>query len=247
MRSKKPRIGITLSEAEAVGRARWPLKKGFDYLKREYFEAVLKAGGIPFLLPNVDRDDVAEDITDFVQGLIITGGPDIHPKYFGQKPHKKLSRTTRARDKFELQSINIGLKKGIPILGVCRGIQVLNVFFGGSLYQDLSCIHHKILKHADPKQTGRVFHRVEIVKGSRLHRIIGRSSIEVNSSHHQAIDILGEGLRPTALSEDGLIEGVEHAAYDFVMGVQWHPEGTIRRNHSKELFRAFVIESATRS
>ena len=216
-------------------------------MKRQYFEAIIKAGGIPILLPNVEQDAAAKDLIDIVDGLMITGGPDIHPKYFGQKPHERLSRTTVARDKFELQAISFGLKKEIPILGVCRGLQVLNVFFGGTLYQDLSCIPHGILKHADPRQTGRVFHKVRIIEGSRLHRIVGRSSIEVNSSHHQAIDVLGEGLHSTAFCADGIIEGVEHNDFDFVIGVQWHPEGIYRRTASKKLFRAFVIESAARS
>lgn len=247
MHSEKARIGITLSEAEAVDQVRWPLKSGFDYLKRQYFQAVLNAGGVPVLLPNVEHEGAAESLIDVIDGLLITGGADIHPGYFGQKPHKKLSRTTAARDKFELQAISLALKKEIPILGVCRGLQVLNVSFGGTLYQDLSCIPRRILRHTDPGQTGKVFHKVEVSRGSKLHRITGRSSIEVNSSHHQAIDVPGEGLRATAFSTDGVIEGIEHADFDFVIGVQWHPESIYRRTHSKRLFRVFVIESAARS
>lgn len=246
MHSKKPIIGITLSEAEAVGAVRWPLRRGFDYLKRQYYQAVLKAGGIPVLLPNIGNDSAAEVLLDLVQGLLVTGGLDLHPKYFGQRPHKKLTRTTVARDRFELRAIELSLKKGIPVLGICRGLQVLNVSFGGTLYQDLSSVPHRTLRHADPKQTARVFHKVEITKGSRLYRIIGRSSIEVNSSHHQAIDTIGTGLRSVAFSEDGLIEGVEHSDSNFVIGVQWHPEMTQRRIHSRRLFRALVMEAAAR-
>ncbi len=222
------------------------MKGAFDYLKRQYYEAVLKAGGIPILLPNVDKALDAETFIELVQGLLVTGGPDIHPRYFGQKPHEKLTRTTVARDKFELQAIKLGLKKRIPILGICRGLQVMNVSFGGTLYQDLSCIPGKVMRHADPKQTGRVFHEVRITEGSRLHRIIGRPTIEVNSSHHQAIDIIGNGLYVTAYSADGVIEGVEHADSDFVIGIQWHPEGINRRTHSRRLFSAFVTQSASK-
>jgi putative glutamine amidotransferase len=247
MHSNKPIIGITLSEAEAVNSVRWPLRGGFDYLKRQYYEAVLKAGGIPVLLPNVEDTLAVETFIELVQGLLVTGGPDIHPSYFGQKPHQKLTRTTVARDRFELLAIKLGLKKRIPILGICRGFQVLNVSFGGTLYQDLTCIPGRVIRHADPKQTGRVFHKVRITEGSQLHHIIDRLSIEVNSSHHQAIDTVGKGLSATAFSADGVIEGIERPASDFVIGVQWHPEGINRRTHSKRLLSAFVTQAASKS
>ncbi len=247
MRSKKPKIGITLSEAEDNNVKRWPMRRGFDYIKRQYYQAILKSGGIPILLANVEQRHAIKSFLDLIDGLLVTGGPDLHPRHFDQRPHKKLSRTTEARDRFELEAIRIALRVNIPILGICRGHQVLNVAFGGTLHQDLSCIPSRKIAHTDPHQTGKVFHRVKIEKGSRLHDIIGRTAIQINSSHHQAIDKLGEGLRANALAPDGIIEGIEYPGHNLVLSVQWHPESIYRRMSGKKLFNAFVTEAARRS
>ena len=247
MPSKKSKIGITLSEAEDSTINRWPLRKGFDYIKQQYYQAILGSGGIPILLANVERRNVILSFLEAMDGLLVTGGPDLHPKHFNQRPHKKLSRTTEARDRFELQAIRTALRMRLPILAICRGHQVLNVALGGTIHQDLSCIPSKTLAHADPRQTGKVFHSVRIKKESRLYNIIGRTAIKVNSSHHQVIDRLGEGLRASAFAPDGLIEAIERPGSDLVLGVQWHPESIYRRKHCKRLFDAFVREAAGRS
>jgi putative glutamine amidotransferase len=247
MPSKKPKIGVTLSEAENSDVNRWPLRKGFDYVKRQYYQAILRSGGIPILLANVEQRYAIMSFLESIDGLLVTGGPDLHPRHFNQRPHKKLSRTTEARDRFELQAIRMALRMNLPILGICRGHQVLNVAFGGTIHQDLSCIPSKKVVHADPRQTGKVFHRVKIEKGSRLHDIIGRTIIQTNSSHHQAINKLGEGLQASAFAPDGVIEAIEHPGFDLVLGVQWHPESIYRRMHCKRLFDAFVTEAARRS
>ena len=109
MPSKKPKIGITLSEAEGISKYRWPMSRGFDYIKREYYESILKSGGIPVLLPNVKEKAERKTLFGAIDGLLITGGIDMHPRYFGQRPHKKLSRTTKARDMFEIEIIKMAL------------------------------------------------------------------------------------------------------------------------------------------
>lgn len=247
MPSKKPKIGITLSEAEDSDVKRWPLRRGFDYIKRQYYQAILRSGGIPILLANAEQRYAIKSLVELIDGLLVTGGPDLHPRHFNQKPHKKLSRTTEARDRFELETIRFALKEDLPILGICRGHQVLNVAFGGTLYQDLSCIPSRKITHADPHQTGKVFHRVRIEKGSRLHNIIGQTAIQTNSSHHQAIDRLDGGLRASAFAPDGIIEGIEHPGFNLVLSVQWHPESIYGRAHSRKLLNAFVTEAARRS
>jgi putative glutamine amidotransferase len=246
MPSKKPRIGITLSEAKEHQKHRWPMKKAFDYIKREYYQAILLAGGIPVLLANVESQSITKALIESIDGLLLTGGGDIHPRTYGQKPHEKLSTTTVARDRFELEAIRLSLADNMPILGICRGHQVLNIAMGGTLYQDLSCVEHKTLIHSDPEQTGKILHKVKIQKDSKLFQIIGSTAIETNSSHHQVVDKLGKGLKATAFASDGLIEGIEHSQYDFVIGIQWHPEGIIKRQHSLKLFRAFIKAASMR-
>ena len=243
MRSKIPKIAITMSEAESSAKLRWPLRKGFDYIKHEYFESILRAGGFPVLIPNIRNEKTINSFFDSVDGILITGGVDIHPRYFGQKPHSKLSRTTRARDYLEMKVIQIALKKNIPLLAICRGHQILNVAMGGTLYQDLSCIKQKTLIHSDQGQTGVNFHRANIEKKSLLYKIIGAQNIKVSSSHHQVIDKLGRGLKSTAFAPDGLIEAIEFPENDFTIGVQWHPEVTPKMMHSKKLFRYFIKAS----
>lgn len=244
---KRPKIGITLSEAEDSDDKRWPLRRGFDYIKRQYYQAILNSGGIPILLANIEQRFAIRSLLKSIDGLLVTGGPDLHPRHFNQKPHKKLSRTTEARDRFELEAIRFALKEDLPILGICRGHQVLNVAFGGTLYQDLSCIPSRKITHADPHQTGKVFHRVRIEKGSRLHDIIGQTAIQTNSGHHQVIDRLGKGLRVNAFAPDGVIEGIEHPGFKLVLGIQWHPESIYGRAYSRKLFNVFVTEAARRS
>lgn len=237
---RKPLIGITLSEAERSMSYRWPVRKGFDYIKQEYYEAIIESGGTPLLLPNLKSSIEIDSVFDMIDGLLVTGGVDIHPRHFNQKPHQKLSRTTIARDKFEMEMIKLAHRKGKPLLGICRGHQVLNVALGGNLYQDLSTVPWKTLRHADPRQTGKVYHRVRIAEDSLLYEIVGQEFIEVNSSHHQVVNRLGKGLRPVACSSDGVIEALEGGDGKFVLGVQWHPEGIFRRSHSKRLFEYFI-------
>ncbi len=233
-----------MSETVASAVKRWPMRRSFDYLKREYHQAVIASGGIPILLPNIKESDLIKSLLGTIDGLLLTGGGDLDPKFYGAKPHKSLTVLTENRDAFELEIIKRALEKNMPMLGICRGHQALNVVLGGTLHQDLSLLTGKILKHSDKGQTGAVFHKVVIESKSILHRIIGQETIETNSSHHQVVDKPGQGLRISAYASDGLIEGLEHHEYDFVVSVQWHPEGIYRRTHSKRLFDA-LIEAAS--
>jgi putative glutamine amidotransferase len=244
MRSDKPKIGITLSETLGVDLKRWPARKPFDYLKQEYSRAVYLSGGIPILLANIDDAAMVGELFDSLDGLLITGGGDMNPLLYGETPHSSVSETTAARDSFELAVIERAITRDRPILAICRGYQVLNVALGGTLYQDLSRFPGKTIVHADPDQTATVFHEVYINPRTKLFGIIGSERIETNSSHHQIVAQLGQGLKISALCMDDQVpEAIERPDSRFVIGVQWHPEAIFDREHSRRLFEAFVKAS----
>lgn len=240
MRFKKPKIGITLSATNRHKEWRWPSRHKFDFLKREYCESIIRAGGIPILLANTLTSSAMKDYVDLIDGLLVSGGYDIHPKYFGQKPHPSITLSAPERDEFEIKIIKLALKKNVPVFGICRGLQVINIAMGGTIFQDLSCAPFKTLKHADPTEIGNIYHKVKIEKGTILSGIIGSDQIEVNSSHHQIIDKTGRKLKAVAHSSDGVIEGLESTDFRFLVAVQWHPEMIPNRLHSKRLFKKFV-------
>jgi putative glutamine amidotransferase len=237
---KKPLIGITLSAEAGSGKFRRPTRYAFDFSKRAYSNSIIDAGGIPILLPNLPTAAIINQYLDSVDGLMVTGGDDMHPKYFGQKPHSSIKLTVPDRDEFEIKIIRRALTRDIPILGICRGLQVINIATGGTIYQDLSCAPFETLRHSDPKEVGNVFHKVGIEKRTLLYKVIGKGRIEVKSSHHQIIEKIAKRLRATAFSPDGVVEGLESSEFRFLLAVQWHPENTPKRFHSKRLFRAFV-------
>ena len=192
------------------------------------------------MLPNTPELSTIREYAYLIDGLLVSGGEDLDPRYFRQKPHKSINLSAPERDIFELSIIKLALKKNIPVFGICRGFQVINVALGGTIFQDLSCAPFDTLNHADSQETGKVFHKVKIKKGTLLHDIIGIDRIEVNSSHHQIIDRIGKRLKSTANTSDGVIEGLESQDFRFLLAVQWHPEMIPKRLHSKRLFDAFI-------
>lgn len=241
MLSKKPLIGITLSQSLETKRYRWPMRWQFDYLGKAYHYAIEKSGGQPLGLFSTKNSEIIDDYLELVDGILFSGGIDIHPGYFNQKTHPKTSRLVEPRDFFELVVLKKALKLKKPVFCICRGHQLLNIALGGTLYQDLSLYPAKTIKHADESQTGKVNHFVSIEPESLLYDIIGKRKIFCNSSHHQCIDSPGKGLRVSAVASDGIIEGLELGGYPFLISVQWHPERIFKRFHSLKLFNAFVI------
>jgi putative glutamine amidotransferase len=207
-----------------------------------YLEGVNLAGGIAVLLPPQPVDaDVAEQVLDGLDGLVITGGKDIDPASYGQQPHPvtdKPDELAQSRDAWEFALIKGALQRGMPVLGICRGAQVLNVALGGTLHQHLP----DVLGHTRHQQGNAVFSTsaVRTVPGTRLATLIGESS-DAECYHHQAIAELGDGLIVSAQDADGVIEGVEIPGENFVLAVQWHPE---ERLDDLRLFAA-VVEAAT--
>jgi putative glutamine amidotransferase len=246
MRSKKPIIGITLSQTLPKKEKRWPSRYEFDWSNKAYHYAIEKSGGLPIGLFNTSNKKLINDYIDEVDGILFTGGADIRPKYYGQNQHPSTSSSGLERDGFEIGLMGAILKARKPLFCICRGHQVLNSYLKGSLYQDLSLFPAATLAHADTEQTAKVFHEVELLKDSILYDIIKQKKITVNSSHHQFIMDLGKGLKSTAIAPDGITEAIELIKYPFLISVQWHPERIYDQPHSRKLFGAFVLRAASR-
>jgi putative glutamine amidotransferase len=176
-------------------------------------------------------------------GLVLSGGEDVDPLRYGEQPHPLLETVTPERDEMEWTALGIALERGLPVFAICRGVQLLNVFFGGTLYQDIGAQYPTQLRHAQDEPWGERSHRVTVDDDSLLRRIVGTDTLLINSFHHQAIKDVAPALRVTAVAEDGLIECVEATQHPWVIGVQWHPERHEARapesDPDRRLFAAF--------
>jgi putative glutamine amidotransferase len=207
-------------------------------LPASYIESITSCDGIPIILPPTMNMDV-EKILSEVEGILLTGGVDVDPSLYGEPPLPRLGKIDPLRDYYEINLTRKALQKKKPVLAICRGIQVLNVALGGTLYQDIYTQIENPIKHGQTAPRFHPTHNVEILKDSKLYEIFKTSEIRVNSFHHQAIKDLGQNLIATAWSGDGLIEGVEKNDEEFVLGVQWHPERMIKGEMIK-IFKAFI-------
>ncbi len=217
----------------------WDVRASF--LPATYVEGVNRAGGVAVLLPPQPVDaDIAERVLDGLDGLIITGGRDVDPASYGQRPHPATDEPdagNRERDALEFALVGGAIRRGLPLLGICRGAQVINVALGGTLHQHLP----DVIGHTHHQQGNAVFSTsaVRTVPGTRLAALIGDCS-DAQCYHHQAVDRLGDGLIVSAQDTDGVIEAVELPGANFVLAVQWHPE---ERLDDLRLFSA-VVEAA---
>jgi putative glutamine amidotransferase len=233
--SRRPVVGLT-SYLERVQSDGWDVPAG--YLSSNYFEGVIAAGGIAVLLPPQPVDpEIASSVLDSLDGLVITGGYDLDPAAYGQQPHPATDQPRTMRDAFEFALLRGALDRGLPVLGICRGIQVLNVAFGGTLHQHLP----EVLGHKGHRAGGGVFSRLPVrtVAGTRLAALLGESA-EGPCYHHQAVDKVGEGLVVGAWDRDGVVEALELPGDNFVLAVQWHPEQSL---DDLRLFTA-IVEAA---
>ncbi|AYF97139.1 gamma-glutamyl-gamma-aminobutyrate hydrolase family protein [Protaetiibacter intestinalis] len=220
MNASKPLIGLT-TYLEQAQQGVWDVQASF--LPKVYFEAVYRAGGIPVLLPPQPVDDeIAAEVLGALDGLIITGGKDVDPARYGQEPHPTTDEPRPDRDAWEDALLTAAIERELPFLGICRGLQVLNVARGGSLIQHLPDVVGSTRYNAG----GGVFtvNEVGIAGGTRLAELVADEAIGVKSYHHQAVDELGDGLVVTARSDDGTVQAVELPDHPFGVAVQWHPE-----------------------
>jgi len=230
----RPRIGIT----SALSRSGRKLR-----LRRSYVEAIEAAGAIPLILPVVSLSG-AEELLATMDGLLLTGGGDVHPEEYHQQPSSRLLGVHRDRDRIELALTRAALASPLPVLAICRGMQVLNVAAGGTLHQDILAGVPTALDHTHVPPRHRISHRVRLEPGSRLAEILTASrdvEVDVNSLHHQALDVVAKGLRVVGRAEDGIIEAVEGEGSSWIVGVQWHPETFAGiDDRFQPLFTAFV-------
>ena len=208
------------------------------YMQSKYTISLLRAGAIPVWL---ETDDMDKAISKMLQGdgLLMPGGEDLDPVLYGQTRSEKCGEIIKERDIAEKKLLDAFLPTGKPIFGICRGIQMMNVYFGGTLHQDIKDISG--CNHDDWERRSTGNHKVTICPGTKLSAIFGCESFTVNSLHHQAVDVPAPVLTVAARAEDGIIEAVEHPEHPFCIGVQWHPEHMTGTSAlQKNLFRAFV-------
>ncbi len=233
MMIKPPIIGITTTHFQQ----RDPLPG--SGVSEAYIRAVHDAGGLPLLIPSGMAAGVLETLLGRIDGLLFTGGGDIDPRYFNGRPHNRVYNIIPERDETELSLVRLAAERQLPFLGICRGIQVVNVALGGTLYTDISDQMPGALKHKyDDRKL--LAHSVRVQAGSRLAEILGTTDLQANSLHHQGVDQVASPLAPTAWAPDGLVEGVEIPGHPFGLAVQWHPEWLQERLEMRNLFTALV-------
>lgn len=243
----RPLIAVTTSEVRA-GTAVTLTRHGEPRqvemaLGLKYLHAIESAGGIPVVLPPL-QVDCLEPLLERVAGVCLSGGPDLDPNAYGERSHAHLGPTESQLDTFELALAKAADARGLPILAICRGMQLLNVARGGTLHQHLPDVVGERITHRQSEVGERPTHWVTLAASSRVSRILVRQRTKVNSFHHQAIATLGAGLAVTGRASDGTIECVEAVDRDFVVGVQWHAECLVDRFGVNALFRAFVEASS---
>jgi putative glutamine amidotransferase len=242
LRLSHPLIGVSTSEVRSAKQVA-PTAQG-EPPQREmalglvYLRAVERAGGIPVVIPPLDEEAI-EPLLDCVRGVCLPGGPDLDPASYGGSDHPALGPTEPDLDRFELALARRADERGMPILGICRGAQILNIARGGTLIQHLPD-RRRTGDHHQAAPGRRTIHEVGLRGDSRLAAILGRDRLRVNSFHHQAVRRVGRGLRAVGRSPDGVIEAIEAPGRDFLIGVQWHAEALIKRSEQLALMRAFI-------
>jgi putative glutamine amidotransferase len=242
-------IGVTTSElrlASEVRRQRHSEPTRAEMaLGMSYLRAVERAGGLPVVLPPLDLERISP-LLDRLSGVLLSGGPDLDPAAYGRAAHPELGPTEPQLDVFEVQLAREADARGLPILGICRGAQALNIARGGTLHQHLPEITDGSIVHRQRQPGSKVTHNVRIAPRSGLAAAVGCRQMAVNSFHHQGVDRLGSGLHAVAWAEDGVIEGIEGRGKSFLLGVQWHAETLVDDPAQLALFQHLVTASEER-
>lgn len=237
----RPVIGITTDLDLGISQQSISPGRCYYILNKNYVTAVEKSGGAAFLLPCSSEEEIIEIYLEKIQGLIVSGGVDLDPVYYGEEPMPGLGAVNPERTNFEIMLTKRALKIDIPILAICGGYQLLNVVAGGTLYQDINSQISEILNHRQRAPRWYPFHSVKIHKNTKLYEIFKEEKIRVNSRHHQAVKKVAKDFIVAAEAEDGVIEAIENPNLKFCVGVQWHPEDMFERDYySQILFKTFI-------
>ncbi len=233
----KPVIGMTAMCNNINGSYVYTVSEG-------YVQSILDAGGLPLILPSSGSpEEYAELAASQIDGYLVPGGADVAPLLYGEEPQRTVTDVYKFNDEYEAALIRKMAELGKPVIGICRGVQIINVAFGGTLWQDIPSQlpesighHHKGLRHEG-------YHSVNVVEGSHLHQIFGESKLFTNSTHHQAVKDAAPGFKVCATAADGIVEAIEHES-KYVLGVQWHPE-CMYKVHPEffKYFEAFIAEA----
>jgi putative glutamine amidotransferase len=237
MRDQLPRIGITM---------RIELQTDRFYLSRHYSEAIQAAGGAPVHISLIPDAKYISAVLDNLDGVLLPGSnSDVDPLKYGQEPHPALGSVHSIKDETDLLVLEEIERRALPLFAICFGMQILNVFRGGKLIQDIASQFSEAIKHEQGAPRDRPSHRVKLLNGSLVHALAQGDSVVVNSHHHQAIETVGSNLVASAWTADGLIEALEDPRADrFALGVQWHPElGWENDPFSRSIFNSFVTEA----
>ena len=227
----KPLIGIGSDLSVSTG------KRDRAFVYTTYVDSIRRAGAVPVVIP--PQPENARDLIDNLDGIVLAGGDDCDPSVYGEEKHPTVEPMDPRRQDADLTLAKIARDRGIPTLGICLGVQVMNIAAGGTLIQDIDSHLDTEIEHvSEPEDRAR--HDVIIENNTRLASILGTNEINVNSSHHQAINKIGDGLRVTAHAPDGIVEGLEDPRHPFYVGVQWHPEDMPSEESASKIFRSFV-------
>lgn len=234
---RRPVIGISDLHKDGTNAA----------VPRSYVDAVLLGGGIPVVVPLMHDDEKIIELLNSLDGIIFTGGEDFDPVYYNERPIQQMGKINAPRDEFDLKLLRLAVERSIPVLGICRGIQLINIAFGGTLYQDLSAQYHdNSIRHRQRQAKDEVSHSVFVEDNTIFADIVKERMLMVNSSHHQAIKDVARGFRVAGRSPDKIVEVIEKVDDDnWILGVQFHPEVRVTRDNAmRRIFQRFVHEAS---